>query len=163
MSHPASNLAAIERFLAQKRIAMVGISHDPKNFSVSLFDELCRRGYEVIPVNPKLPSIKGWQCLARVQDIRPPVTAALLMTSPEVTESVVADCAQAGIRKVWMYRAGIHGGAVSQKAIDFCNDHGIEVIPGECPYMFLPRAGLHRVHGFFRKLTGRFPRRQEAA
>jgi predicted CoA-binding protein len=160
---PTSSLEAIEDFLAQKRFAMVGISRDAKSFSVSLFDELRRGGYEVVPVNPNIPTVKGQRCFARVQDIQPPVTAALLMTSPKVTEKVVADCAAAGIRQVWMYRAG-GSGAVSPKAVAFCREKGIEVIPGECPFMFLPGAGgIHRFHGFFRKITGGFPRRRNAA
>jgi predicted CoA-binding protein len=45
-------LEIIEDFLAQKRIALVGLSRQPKDFSVMLFEELCRRGYDVVPVNP---------------------------------------------------------------------------------------------------------------
>ena len=158
-----SSLEAIQNFLAEKRIAMIGVSRDPKSFSVSLFDELCRRGYEVIPVNPNVPNVKGHRCFARVQDVQPPIAAALLMTSPQATEKVVADCAEAGIRQIWMYRAG-GSGAVSPKAVAFCRAKGIEVIPGECPFMFLPGAGgVHRFHGFFRKITGRFPRHDTAA
>ena len=51
------------------------------------------------------------------------------MTSPEGTDEAVADCAAAGIPRVWMYRAGGKG-AVSEKAIDFCQSHGITVVPG---------------------------------
>jgi uncharacterized protein len=160
MTTERAALETIEDFLAQKRIAMVGISREPKSFSVMLFEELCRRGYDVVPVNPNAPSVLGRTCFARVQDIRPPVEAALLMTSPTVTEQVVADCAEAGIRRVWMYRAG-GTGAVSRKAVEFCRGQGIEVIPGECPFMFFADAGFHRVHGFFRKLTGRYPRRHQ--
>jgi uncharacterized protein len=153
------SLEAVEAFLAQKRIAMVGASRDPKDFSIALFDELCRRGYDVVPVNPNAATIGKRGCFPRVQDIQPPVTAALLMTSPEVTESVVSDCAAAGIRQVWMYGAGVRG-AVSPKAIAFCREHGIEVIPGLCPFMFLSGiSGIHRFHGFVRKITGRYPRR----
>lgn len=152
------SLEMIERFLAQKRIAIVGISRQPKDLSVALFDELCRRGYDVVPVNPNASSIHGHNCVAQVQDILPPVTAALLMTSPEVTEKVVEDCYAAGIKQVWMYRAAGQG-AVSPKAMDFCRERGIEVIPGECPFMFLPNAaGIHRFHGFVRKILGRYPR-----
>ena len=56
-----------------------------------------------------------------------------------------------------MYRAGTDGGAVSSKAVEFCRAHGMHVVPGECPYMFLPKAGFHRIHGFIRKITGRYP------
>jgi len=162
MPFPTSSLDIIEDFLAQKRIAMVGLSRDPKHFSVSLYQELRKQGYEVIPVNPQAKEVLGQPCFARVQDVQPPVTGALLMTPPDVTESVVADCAAAGIPRVWMYRAGGRG-AVSLKAVAFCEEHGIQVVPGQCPFMFLPSGAIHRVHGFVRKITGRYPKRQEAA
>jgi predicted CoA-binding protein len=156
------SLNLIEAFLAQKRLAMVGISREPKNISIALYEELCRRGYDVIPVNPKTPIINDRRCFARVQDIQPPVKAALLMTSPEVTETVVADCYAAGVTQVWMYRAG-GTGAVSTRALEFCAAKGMQVIPGQCPFMFLPgAAGVHRFHGFIRKITGRYPRRTAA-
>ena len=159
MATPGLSLETIDNFLAQKRIAMVGISREPKSFSVMLFEELCRRGYDVVPVNPNTPNVLGRRCFARLQDIQPPVDTALLMTSSSVTDKVVADCAEAGIRRVWMYRA-TGKGAVSPNAVAFCRERGIEVVPGQCPYMFLPHAGgVHRLHGFMRKLTGRYPRR----
>jgi predicted CoA-binding protein len=158
MNDSNHSMSAIDNFLAQKRIAMVGISRQPKSFSVSLFEELCRRGYDVVPVNPKMKEVAGHHCFAHVQDIEPPVDAALLMTSAEATEAVVRDCAEAGIRRVWMYRA-TGKGAVNAEAVQFCQEHGIEVVPGECPYMFLPGGGaIHHLHGFFRKLTGRYPK-----
>ncbi len=158
MSSQNVSLEAIVNFLSQKRVAMVGISREPRNFSVTLFEELCCRGYDVIPVNPNTPNVMGRRCFARLQDIQPPVAAALLMASPIVTESVVSDCAEAGVRLVWMYRATGRG-AVSQHAIAYCRDRGIQVIPGECPFMFLPAAGaVHRIHGFVRKITGHYPR-----
>ena len=155
------SLEIIEDFLAQKRIAMVGLSRQPKDFSVMLFEELCRRGYDVVPVNPSASEVMGRPCFARVQDIQPAVDAALLMTSPVVTEAVVEDCAQAGVRRVWMYSAG-GAGAVSPKAVEFCAARGIQVVPGECPFMFFPHNGFHGVHGFIRKITGSYPRRFHA-
>lgn len=155
------SLEAIEDFLAQRRIAMVGISREPRSFSVGLFEELCRRGYDVVPVNPKTPNVLGHRCFARVQDIRPTVEGALLMTSPDVTDQVVNDCAEAGVPRIWMYRAG-GTGAVSKSAVSFCQERGIAVVPGQCPFMFLPHAaGFHRFHRFIRKITGRYPRRAQ--
>jgi|SRR6516225_3680687 predicted CoA-binding protein len=162
MPIPTTSLEVIEEFLAQKRIAMIGLSRDPKHFSVYLFRELCERGYDVVPVNPQVKEVLGRPCFANVRDVQPPVTGALLMTKPEVTESVVADCVAAGIPRVWMYRAGGKG-AVSERAIAFCAEHGIQVVPGQCPFMFLPSGGIHRVHGFLRKITGRYPKRRKAA
>jgi len=152
------SLETIQDFLAQKRIAMIGISRQPKDFSIMLFEEFVRRGYDVVPVNPALPEILGRRCYARVQDVQPPVDAAILMTSPAVTEAVIGDCAEAGIRHVWMYSAGA-AGAVSEKAVEFCRSRGMAVVPGECPFMFFPGNGFHRIHGWLRRITGTYPGR----
>jgi acyl-CoA synthetase (NDP forming) len=113
-------------------------------------------------VNPNIPEVLGRRCFARVQDIQPAVDAAILMTSPGVTDTVVRDCAEAGIRRVWMYRAA-GDGAVSAKAVEFCRANGIQVVPGQCPFMFWSDAHAgHRIHGFIRKITGRYPRRAGA-
>ncbi|MGC2371689.1 MAG: CoA-binding protein [Candidatus Sulfotelmatobacter sp.] len=102
---------------------------------------------------------KGRECFARMQDIRPAVEAALLMTAPEVTEAVVNDCAEAHIRRVWMYQATGQG-SVSSKAVEVCRKQSIDVVPGECPFMFLPDAAVyHRIHGFLCKITGSYPKR----
>lgn len=160
---PQTSLETIHGFLAQKRIAMIGVSREPRSFSVMLFQELVRQGYDLVPVNPHTPNVLGHPCFAHVQDVTPPVKAALLITPPQVTETVVADCARAGIRLVWMHR-GMGVGAVSPKAVTFCRARGMEVIAGECPFMFLPASeGVHRIHGFLHKLTGRYPKARNAA
>lgn len=153
------SLGTIQDFLSQKRIAIAGISREPASFSATLFKEFCRRGYDVVPVNPNTPEIQGRRSFARVQDIQPPVEGVLLMTPPEATEAVVKDCVEAGVRRVWMHR-GAGRGSVSAKAIAFCRERGIQVVPGQCPFMFLSdSAAFHRFHGFVRKITGRYPRR----
>jgi predicted CoA-binding protein len=143
----------IDDFLRQKRLAFVGVSRNPKDFSRRLLDELRQRGYSVMGVNPNINKVADEPFFERVQDVVPPVDGALLMTSPDVTDQVVRDCAEAGISRIWMH-PGVGKGAVSQAAVDFCNERGIRVIPGYCPYMFLPKTGLvHRVHRFLKKLT----------
>jgi predicted CoA-binding protein len=160
MANQSASLEIIEDFLAQKRIAIAGISRDSATDSMRLFEELVRRGYDVVPVNPNAPQLQGRRCFARVQDIQPPVDAVLVMTSPEVTETIVNDCAAAGIRRIWMYRGATGKGSVSAKAVAFCEERGIQVVPGQCPFMFLPNsAGVHRFHGFVRKIIGRYPQR----
>jgi predicted CoA-binding protein len=92
-----------------------------------------------------------------VQDVRPPVEGALLLTNPAATEQVVRDCSEAAIKMVWMFRGG-GAGAVSSEAIVFCRMNGIRVVSGECPFMFFPETGLvHRVHGWLLRLVGRYP------
>jgi len=153
-----SALQRISDFLASRRIAIVGVSSRPKDFSRGLLREFQRRGYEVVAVNPNAGAIEGVQCVPRLQDARPPVDGALLMTSPAVTDDVVRDCLEAGVKRVWMYR-GAGPGAVNWKAVEFCEVNGISVVAGYCPYMFWGDCGfVHRFHGFLLKRFGRHPR-----
>jgi predicted CoA-binding protein len=149
-------------FLGQRRIALVGVSRDPRDLSRTLFRELRGRGYDVVPVHPTLDSADGVACARRLQDVQPPVDGALLMTPPAATDQVVRDCAEAGVTRVWMHR-GAGRGAVSPTAVSYCHEHGIAVVDGACPFMFLPGAGfVHRTHGFFARLFGRHPARRAA-
>ncbi len=153
-----SALELIQDFLTKKRLAIVGVSRNPRDFSRALFREFLKRGYDAVPVNPQAEEVEGRRCYGRLADIAPPVEAALLMTSPELTERVAAECAEAGVKQVWMYRA-IGLGAINPKAVALCREKGIGVIEGFCPLMFLPKtAFFHRLHGFFMKLTGSYPR-----
>lgn len=153
-----STREAIQDFLAQRRIAFVGLSHNPRDFSRALYKDLVARGYEVVPVHPDTAAIDGATVYARVQDIPAPVDGALLLTSPAVTRAVVEDCIAAGIKRVWMYRAAGEG-AVDPEAVARCRREGVRVVDGECPYMYLEHPGfLHAAHGIVRKLTGRYPR-----
>ena len=148
----------IQDFLSRKRFAVVGVSRDPKDFTRSLFAELRRRQYDVVPVNPAMSEVDGVPCFAHIGDVSPAPEAALLLTRPAVTDRVVEECAEAGVRQVWMHRGG-GTGAVSPAAVRYCESHGIRVIAGECPFMFLPQGEWpHRVHGFFRWLFGKYPR-----
>lgn len=138
-------------FLECKRIAVVGVSRDPRGFSRMVMQELLQRGYDVVPVNPAIAQAEGRTCHASVRAISPPPEVALLFTPPAETARVVEDCAQAGVRRVWMHR-GAGKGAASPAALALARAQGLEVVTDLCPFMVLPGAGLgHRVHGWFRK------------
>jgi predicted CoA-binding protein len=152
-----TTIADVREFLAQRRIALVGVSRDPKDFSRILFREMCNRGYDMVPVNPAAGELESRRCFGRVQEIDPPAEGALIITAPRDTERVVRDCAEAGVCRVWMHRGGGQG-AVSKEAADFCHKNGIRLVEGYCPFMFLPATPFfHRVHGFLLKLLGGYP------
>ena len=153
-----TSMDRVRDFLAQKRLAIVGVSQEPRDFSRALFREFSKRGYDAVPVNPKVQEMEARRCFARVQDIRPAVDGVILMTPASATGAVVRDCWDAGVKRVWMYRAA-GSGAVDADAVRFCEENGISVIPGECPFMFLPGAAwFHRLHGFVNRVAGAYPR-----
>jgi predicted CoA-binding protein len=148
--------ADIEDFLTQNRIAMVGVSRDPKDFSRSLFREMRKRGYDMVPVNLFAEDIEGEECFQSLHSVNPAVDGVLLMTPFWEAERIVEECAELGIPRVWMYRAGKNS-ASTQKAIDYCKEHNIRVVEG-CPLMFMRGTSFpHHAHGFLLKLTGRYP------
>jgi predicted CoA-binding protein len=150
--------ADIDDFLAQKRFAFAGVSRSARDFSREVFREFRNKGYEPVPVHPLASEIEGARCFARVQEIQPPIDTVLLMTSAAATAQVVADCLLAGIKRVWFYR-GAASSALNTQAIELCRAAGLQVIPGECPLMFLPQAGVvHRFHGWVKKIRGTYPR-----
>jgi predicted CoA-binding protein len=147
----------IDDFLAQKRIAVIGVSRNSRDFTRMMFDEFVRRGYDAVPVNPNAVEIGGRRSFARAGQIDPKADAALIMTPATQSEAVARECAEAGIQRVWFYRATGRG-AVDERAVDFCESRGMRVVAGRCPFMFFPSPGIHGLHSFFLKLIGRYPR-----
>lgn len=147
----------IEYFLTCKRLAMVGVSHNPKDFSRRLFAEFCRRGYDMVPVNPQMTEVGGSRCFARLQDVAPPVAGVLVMTAPEISARIVRDADEAGIDHVWLYGVGGRR-AVYKAAVNYCEQRAIRLVVGYCPYMFFPETPFfHRFHGFCMKVMGTYP------
>jgi predicted CoA-binding protein len=148
-------LDAAREFLARKRIAVVGVSRNEKDFSREVLRALVKAGYDVVPVNPALDLAEGRTCYPHVQDAKPPVEAALLLTPPAQTEEVVRDCARAGVRHVWMHR-GMGAGSASAEALRYCDAQGISVVTDLCPFMALEGSGFpHRLHARLRTRFGR--------
>jgi len=147
----------VRDFLAQKRLALVGVSRNPKDFSREMFRELRRQGYDMVPVNPAVDEVDGERSFARLQDIKPPVDGVLVMTPADQSLRIAQDCEESGITHVWFHR-GTGRGAVDEEAVGFCRERGMHVVAGLCPYMFLSQAPFfHRVHGFFMKVAGTYP------
>jgi len=148
----------INEFLSIKRFAMIGVSRTKEDFSRKLFDEFVHRDYDVVPVNPNATAMDGYHSFSKVQDITPPVTSALLMVPPHRMEHILRDCADAGVTVAWIY--GISGSKhIPSGALHICEQYGMKIITGYCPFMFLPStAFFHRFHGTILKLTGKYPK-----
>lgn len=149
--------AAIDDFLAQERIAFVGVSHDPKKFSASVYRDLRDHGYRLFPVNPEADTIEGEPCYRSVADLPADIDGAIVMVAAERAAGAVQECVDHGIPRIWLHK-GAGPSSVSPDAVAICRDHGVEVVDGACPLMFVePAAWFHRVHRLERKLTGRLP------
>jgi predicted CoA-binding protein len=137
---------AADAFLANKRIAVTGVSRTPKDHgSNTVYKRLRDRGYEVFAVNPNANVVEGDPCYQDLKSIPGGVQAVVIGTRPEIAEDTMRECAELGITQVWMHR-GPGAGSVSAAAADYGRQHGITVIDGGCPLMFGPAADFgHKV------------------
>ena len=150
---------AASEFLAHKRVAVTGVSRQAKDHGSNVvYKRLRDRGYEVFAVNPNADEVEGDPCYHDLRSIPGGVQAVVIGTSPQHADETMHECADLGIRQVWMHR-GPGPGSVSETAADFGREHGITVIAGGCPCMFGPTADFgHKAMRAVFTLTGSVPR-----
>lgn len=156
---PTIKEAAAE-FLANKRVAVTGVSRNPQNHGSNIVcQRLRKRGYQVFAVNPNADQVEGDASYRDLKSIPGGVDAVVIGTRPEHAEATMRECAELGITHVWMHRS-FGGGSVSTDAADYGRQHGIKVIDGGCPLMFGPTADAgHKAMRFMFTLAGNVPRR----
>jgi predicted CoA-binding protein len=151
---------AASEFLANRRIAVTGVSRHPEGHGSNVvYQRLRERGYEVFAVSPNADQVEGDTCYHDLGSIPGGVGAVVIGTRPATAEATMRECARLGIKHVWMHRS-MGGGSVSAAATAYGRQQGLSVIPGGCPLMFEPVSdGGHRAMKFVFTLTGAVPRR----
>ena len=150
---------AANEFLAQKRIAVAGVSRTDSGHGANVvYKGLRKAGYEVFAVNPNAEQVDGDRCYHDLKSIPGGVDAVVVGTAAQDSAGVVQECAELNVRRVWLHRS-FGGGSVSDEAADVGRQNGITVIAGACPMMFLPRADIgHRCMRWVLGLTGSLPK-----
>ena len=151
--------AAATEFLTHKRVAVTGVSREPGSHGSNVvYRRLRDRGYEVFAVNPNADQVEGDPTYHDLRSIPGGVEAVVIGTRPETAEATMRECADLGIKHVWMHR-GPGAGSVSVEAAKYGREHGIAVIDGGCPCMFGPTADAgHRAMRFVFTLSGNVPK-----
>jgi len=140
---------AAQEFLAQPRIAVAGVSRTGQLTGNGIYRALKDMGKEVFAVNPNTAEVEGDKCYASVKDIPGGVDGVVIVTRPEIANKVVHDCAEAGVKRVWMHNNTFGPSSVSKDAVEFCKQNHIAVIGGACPMMF-----IDPFHKFMRGMLG---------
>lgn len=150
---------AATEFLANKRIAVTGVSRNGGNHGGNIvYQRLRERGYDVYPVNPHADTVEGDTCYPDLKSVPGGVEAVVIGTRPSIAEQTMRECDELGIKQVWMHRM-FGAGSVSDEATDYGRSHGITVIDGGCPLMFAPTSDPgHKVMRVVGTLNGHVPR-----
>jgi predicted CoA-binding protein len=147
----------IDNFLNLSTIGFVGVSSKKKDFSQGLFKEMKKHFRRVIPINPQIEAIDDSTCYPSLASIPEKIEGLFIMTSPINSKQIVQKCIDLNIDNLWFHR-GVGQGSLDDEIYYFAKERGLNIIPGYCPYMFLPDAGLgHKLHGMFMKLTRSYP------
>jgi uncharacterized protein len=150
----------VHDFLAQKRIAVAGVSRDNSRHPAAnlIFRRLKETGHDVFAVNPHMQTFEGDRCYPDVRSIPGGIGGVVIVTRPEATERIVRECSDAGVRRVWMHRSMGKGTSVSAEAVEYCRQHDMSVIAGACPMMYGPGVDFgHTCMRWVLRLTGGLP------
>lgn len=141
--------ADIDDFMAQRRLAVVGVSRNPKKFSNTVFKRLVQDGKTVYAVNSEADTVEGTRCYHSLRELPEPVDGVVVLVKAERAADVVQDAIDAGVKRVWLQR-GAGPGSVSPDAVRLCKEHGVECVDGACVLMWEePVRGGHRLHRAF--------------
>ena len=151
--------ALVNDFLAQHRIAVVGVSRRGSEHGANpVYRRLRDRGYAVFAVNPNATRVEGDVAYPNLRSIPGGVDAVVIGTAPKHADAIVRECDELGITRVWMHQ-GMQPGSVSDTAADYCRARGISVIAGSCPLMYGPTADFsHRCMRWYLERTGAIPK-----
>lgn len=120
----------ISDFLAQRRFIVAGSFRNESKYAYKIFKMLKDKGYEVYPVHPTIKEVDGQRCYTSVKDVPSEIDVVNLVTPPAVTEKILIECKDKGIRKIWL-----QPGAENENTITFCKENNMEVVYQVCVMM----------------------------
>jgi predicted CoA-binding protein len=146
---PRMTLKDANMFFQTSPIAIVGVSSTGTRFGASAFRTLLAAGYEVVPINPKIERFEGHYCYQKISQMKQPPGAVVIVTKPENTLPILAECRSLKVKRVWF-----QPGSESREALAYCAQNGIKAYSGYCVLLFT-QVFPHNVHLFFLKLFGK--------
>lgn len=149
--------ASVAGFLDHRVIAVVGVSRDGRSPANAILKKLRAEGRTVFAVNPNAAEIGGERCWPDVLSLPERAGGAVIVTKPSAAAGVVRQCAEAGIRDVWLHRS-FGDGSFSAEAVGEAERLGLRCIAGGCPMMYAGRVDIaHRCVRWILGLQNRLP------
>ena len=115
----------INAFLDTKAFAVVGASRNRQKYGNKVFRCYLQHDLKAYPINPGASEIEGHVAYSSLADLPEQVDSISVITPPGITEGIVSEAIEAGVKHIWM-----QPGAESPIAIQKAEDHGLNIIAG---------------------------------
>ena len=115
-----------------KKIAMVGVSADPKKASTIVMRYMQKYGFKVYPVNPRAKGQKilGEEVFEKITDIKDTIDIVDVFRPSKEVPAIAEDVVKIGAKVLWL-QLGIR----SEEAKKLMNFNNIDYIENKCTKM----------------------------
>jgi predicted CoA-binding protein len=110
-----------------KTIAVVGLSDNPARISHNVAQEMQRRGYRIIPVNPNATEILGERSFPSLKEVDVPVDIVNVFRRSEHTPPIAKEAVEIGAKVLWLQL-----GIINLEAYEIARQGGMTVIMDRC-------------------------------
>ena len=118
----------IDDFLADGPWAVVGASNNREKYGNKVLRAYIQSGRAAWPINPREEKVEGFTAYPDLAALPEVPRGISIITPPKVTEAIVEEAANLGVKFVWM-----QPGAESPRALEIAAEKGIEAIgDGSC-------------------------------
>jgi uncharacterized protein len=144
----------IDNFYKEKKIAIAGVSRNPKKFGYQVFNELVKKGYEILPINPKASSINDISCYPEIDSLPAGVESLLILTPKDQTDDILRKAINKGIKNIWVQQM-----SETSDTLKIAEEYQKEIIHHKCIFMFAePVHSIHKFHRTMVKIFGGMPK-----
>ncbi|UHA74074.1 CoA-binding protein [Paenibacillus sp. 481] len=128
MAYENPSQEQIKQLLNQSQtVAVVGLSDDPTRVSHMVAEAMQRKGYRIIPVNPKAEHILGEKCYASLKDVPEPIDIVNVFRRSEFCLDIAREAVEVGAKSIWMQQ-----GVINEEAAQHAAEHGLTVVMDLC-------------------------------
>ncbi len=146
-----TTLHQIETFLNCKTIAIAGASRNAQSFSAQVATHLKKLGYNLFLINPNFEQTE--EKITSINALSQDVNNLLIITPKSQTETVLKQAIDKGIKNIWIQQT-----SDTPEAIKLGLESNINLVYGQCIFMFTKPSGIHKFHYQLKRVFGSLPR-----
>jgi predicted CoA-binding protein len=119
---------SIDKLLALKAWAVVGLSNNPERAAFGVAKLLIEKGHQVIPVHPKAETVHGQKGYVKLSDIPFQIDVVDIFVNSDLAGEVVDNAIAINAKGVWLQLD-----VIDQNAVKRAENAGLIAVMNRCP------------------------------